>query len=350
MPVEMATGVPMRLALDRRFSRAVLVMLAGIGLVTGMEGAHGSVVDPARSAEPAAVLWRDPGEVTPEALLWGSGSPDRAPLAPFRFVREDTSGTKPKVEVTDARGTTWSVKLDHVTDSGREVPAEIAAGRIMWALGYQVEEAYLVKDGVIDGVGTLQRAGEAIGPDGRFESARFERRPKGVERRPGWTIHENPFVGTKELSGLVLTVALLNNWDFRPGNTAVLRTSSGAVQEDQYVVSDLGTAFGRMGSGLLRRSSRWNLQHFEEDEKFILRADDRIVELHYQPDGPDRARLPIAHARWFSGLASRLSGEHLRQAFIAAGASEREVRGFTARLQARLAELRHATAGRSSRR
>lgn len=336
----------MRLEPDRRFSRAVLAVLAGAVLV--MEGTHGSVAAVARGVEPTPVLWRDPGEVGPTALLWGPGSPDRAPVPPIRFVREDTSGTKPKVEVTDARGTTWSVKFDHASDTGREVPAEIAAGRIMWALGYLVEEAYLVSDGVIDGVGTLQRASEAIGPDGRFRGARFERRPQGVERRPGWTIHENPFVGSKELSGLILAVALLNNWDFRPGNTAVLRITSGAVEEDQYIVSDWGTAFGRMGSGLLRNSSRWNLKHFQEDTKFILRADDRIVQLHYQPDGPDRARVPIEHARWFSGLASRLTDEHLRQAFIAAGASEHEVRGFSARLQARLAELRDATASRSS--
>jgi hypothetical protein len=77
----------------------------------------------------------------------------------------------------------------------------------MWALGYLVEETYLVTDGVIDGVGTLERAYEAIGPAGRFKGARFERRPQGVERRSGWTIQENPFVGSKELSGLILAVA-----------------------------------------------------------------------------------------------------------------------------------------------
>jgi hypothetical protein len=328
----------MRLELDRRFSRAVLAMLVGVVLVT--EGTYGRGA--ARSVEPTPVLWRDPGAVDPTALLWGPGGPDRAPVPPFRFVSEDMSGTKPKVEVTDARGTAWSVKFDHA-----EVPAEIAAGRIMWALGYLVDETYLVTDGVIDGVGALERASEAIGPAGRFKSARFERRPQGVERRSGWTIQENPFVGSKELSGLILAVALLNNWDFRPGNTAVLRIT-GAVEEDQYIVSDWGTAFGRMGSGLLDNRSRWNLEHFQEDTKFILRADDRIVELYYQADGPERARVPLEHARWFSGLASRLTDQHLRQAFVAAGASEHEVRGFSARLQARLAELRDATASRSS--
>jgi len=58
---------------------------------------------------------------------------------------------------------------------------------------------------------------------------------------------------------------LLNNWDFRKGNTAILRVpASGGGAEELYIVSDLGTAFGRMENGV-KRSTRWNLEHYGED-------------------------------------------------------------------------------------
>jgi hypothetical protein len=277
-------------------------------------------------------------------LFWGPGGADRAPQPPFRFLKEDTGGTKPKVHVADSRGTTWSVKFDRASSRGPEVPAEIAAGRIMWALGYLVEETYLVDGGVIEGTGPLERAADVIAHDGRFRTARFERRPPDVERlSTRWSIDDNPFTGSKELSGLIIAVALLNNWDFRSGNTAVFRLASGDAVEDWYVVSDLGTAFGRMNGGLFRKHSRWNLEHYENDAALILRADRKVVELHYRPDGRARARVPTEHARWFSQLASRLSDSQIRQALLAAGASDLEIRGFSARLMAKMAELQAAT-------
>lgn len=57
-----------------------------------------------------AVLWRDPGAVASKDLFWGNGGRAEAPRPPFTFVDEDLSGTKPKVRVTDARGTKWNVK------------------------------------------------------------------------------------------------------------------------------------------------------------------------------------------------------------------------------------------------
>lgn len=344
----LAASVRVMQLLRCRLSRIVATTVCSVAMVTGGVAARDT-----RSAnrEPAPLLWRDPGNVADRDLFWGSGSPERAPQPPFRFIKEDTGGTKPKVHVVDGRGMTWNVKLDHDSSTGREVPAEIAAARIMWALGYLVDEAYLVTDGVIEHVGPLKRAGAVIAPDGRFTMARFEQRPDHVERlSKSWTLDDNPFTGSRELSGLVVVVALLNNWDFRRGNTGVLRVSSESGQEDWYVISDLGTAFGRLSGGVFRSPSRWNLRHYERDTAFIACADDTTLELHYRPEGRERARIPMAHARWLTQLTMQLTEAQIGQAFAAAGASDDEARGFSARLMAKLAELHRAVDSERGRR
>lgn len=326
-----------------RASRAIAAALGGVALMAALTGSRPAGSRSRATATP--VLWKDPGDVGSLDLRWGPGSPARAPRPPFHFRKEDMDGTKPKVHVIDARGMRWSVKFDDGTNGGRgrEVPAEIAAGRIVWALGYLVEETYFVKSGVIDGVRGLKRAGRVLGPGGRFRNARFERRPRDVERLgTRWSLRDNPFVGSRELSGLIILVALLNNWDVRGANTAVFRVNSGGIQEDWYVISDLGTAFGSMFGGVFRKPTRWNVEDYRSDRAFIVRADSKTVEFYYQPDGTDRARVPLEQARWFSQLASRLSGHQLRQAFAAAGASQVETQSFSERLMEKLAELRAA--------
>src|SRR5918995_7126658 len=59
----------------------------------------------------APILWRNPGDISSRNLLYGPGSPDLAPVAPFTFVKEEKSGESPKFVVRDARGDEWTVKL-----------------------------------------------------------------------------------------------------------------------------------------------------------------------------------------------------------------------------------------------
>ena len=57
------------------------------------------------------VLWQDPGEVESRNLVWGAGGEANQPQPPFEFIKEQLSGTTPKVDVKDAKGTTWVVKF-----------------------------------------------------------------------------------------------------------------------------------------------------------------------------------------------------------------------------------------------
>jgi hypothetical protein len=64
-----------------------------------------------------------------------------------------------------------------------------------------------------------------------------------------WEWDDNPFVGTKELNGLRVMMALMNNWDLKTDNNTILEIGG---RELRYLVSDLGGTFGKTGSSFTR--------------------------------------------------------------------------------------------------
>lgn len=290
-----------------------------------------------------AVLWRDPGAVATKDLYWGQGSPDRAPAPPFTFVKEDRSGTKPKVQVTDANGVLWAAKFPSDSRSGIEVHAEIAASRLLWALGYVVEEHYFVGNAAIVGVkeGVRRRTARLFGPDGSFPAARFERRVPDSPKSRRWDLDHNPFAGSPELSGLKVLALLMNNWDARPGNTSILRVPTAEGVEERYLLSDVGTAFGRM-PGPAGWPTRWNLMHYQGSDFVRAVVNDTVTFCHGLDKSPPLV-VPLEHARWLLALTSQLTDAQVRRAFEASGASAQEVDGFSTHFMERLDQLRSAT-------
>ena len=289
------------------------------------------------------VLWRDPGSVAQRDLFWGAGDATRAPKPPFKFVREDTSGSKPKIDVTDANGVAWSVKFATPDPAQNEVHAEIAAGRLLWAFGYLVDEHYFVPEGRIDGAKDLKRAAAVVTADGSFKVARFERRPPNVVMVGPWTLEEkNPFVGTRELSGLQILTVLIGNWDATPLNAAILRVPlPNGDQEERYLLSDLGSAFGRMKGGAGKTPTRWNIADYTE-ARFVGRVVQNRLEFRHPIMGNAPLAIPIAHARWFVGMLSQLTEAQIQQAFHAAGASALEVDQFSNQVARRIGDLKSA--------
>jgi len=309
--------------------------LATVGCASGTGALKPAT--PADASAPA-VLWRDPGRIGALDLYWGAGAQSRAPRGPFSFVEEDTSGTNPKITVKDARGRTWDMKFDE------EVHAEVAANRLVWALGYLVEDQYFVRSGTVTGAKELGRARKFVGANGAFKDARFRfRDPAAPRTEEEWTLQRNPFVGSKELSGLHILMTLINNWDIEgPRNNRVLRARvSGGRVERRFLVSDLGATFGKMGGGPISNHSKWVLDDFRK-EKFIDKVEAGTLHLAHDGFDPDINRVPLAHARWFAGLASQLSSSQLRRAFEAAGAAPAEVDGYTAKLREKIAQLKAA--------
>src|SRR5262249_51787054 len=78
---------------------------------------------------PRSVLWHDPAAIASLDLSWSDPTEFTRPLPPFRFLKEDMSGSRAKVRVQDANGVEWNVKLAGNADDTAEVHAEIAAER-----------------------------------------------------------------------------------------------------------------------------------------------------------------------------------------------------------------------------
>jgi hypothetical protein len=307
---------------------AATVLAAAIGVTSGARADGDGVL---------VRLWEDPQPIAARDLYWGAGSRDRQPRPPFQFVEGNSSGTQPKLVVTDASGARWDVKL------GEEVHSEVAASRLVWALGYFVDELYFVPEGVVAGVRDLGRASEHIDEGGRFRDARFERRQEHqTPADRGWSFTANPFLNSRELSGLKILMTLLGNWDVEGerNNRVVDVRAPGHEPHRRFFVGDLGATFGRMGRRMTNHS-KWQLEHYRH-EGFVDEVDDDSVELDFDGLESEMDTIPLDHARWFAGLLGQLTPTQVRQAFEAAGATPEEVQGFSEIVLARIAQLQSA--------
>ena len=188
-----------------------------------------------------AVLWRDPGNIRRRDLFYGAGSKALAPAPPFRFLKEIKEGSMPKFDVEDARGVKWRVKL------GSEAQSETVATRLVWAAGYNAEEAYYFNRVHIDNLPRLSRGQKYEEGNGFVRGAKFKPHRKDVERGENWSWNKNPFAKTRELDGLKTMMIMLNNWDDLKRNNKVLYAADSKTNrsEARYVVTDLGGTLGR---------------------------------------------------------------------------------------------------------
>jgi hypothetical protein len=293
----------------------------------------GESAAPTQAGVPA--MWEDRGDVSRLNLVLGIGSEVGKPKPPFQFDKEDTTGTNPKIKIIDANGVKWNLKFDE------EVHAEIAASRLAWACGYMVEESYFVPSGKVNGVTGLSRARKFVGSDGSFTNAMAEKRPDNIaRRRVNWDWGSNPFVGSKELSGLAILNCLLSNWDAKTTNNNVLgmHDGNGGVK-DWYLVADWGGTFGKTGGFLSH--SKWDLADYSK-QRFIEGGRGGAIDFHYSGKMSALRSVPRDHARWFVGVIGKLSDNQLRDAFRAAGATQAETEGFSAQIRKRINELQAA--------
>lgn len=281
-------------------------------------------------------IWEDRGDISQLNLFHGIGSQEGMPKPPFQFDKEDLTGTNPKIKVIDANGVKWNIKFDE------EVHSEVAASRLVWACGYMVEESYFLPSGTVNGVSGLGRARKFIGSGGSFTNGMFEKRPDDIARRRiNWDWDGNPFKGSKELSGLAILNAMLNNWDAKTTNNNVLGMYDGDGKvKDWYLVADWGGSFGKMGG--FTSHTKWDLEDYNR-QAFLDGVSGGHVKLHYSGKmGSSLKSVPVEHARWFAGIISQLTDTQIRDAFRAAGAAPNEIEGFSRRLRQKINELKAA--------
>ena len=301
------------------------------------------------------VLWRHPGNIRNRDLYYGPGSKALAPLPPFRFIKEVKEGGMPKFDVEDARGLKWRVKL------GPEAQAETAASRLVWAVGYNAEEAYYLDRARIGGLRKLSRGQQYVEGDS-VRGARFEPRRDNVIRGKEWGWSKNPFKNTRELNGLKTMMVLLNNWDtFKKNNLILHDRNSG---DAQYTVTDLGATLGAVG-GLGSRRSKSNVQDFER-RRLVGKVDGDKVKFNYDlkpkkfgllsigyPPYFFRQRkatnamqkVPLADASWIGSQLAQLSDDQLRDSFRAAGYDRATTEKYVRALRTRINELNRLPQG-----
>lgn len=289
-------------------------------------------------------LWREPVDIYSRDLFYGIGGEAHQPGNTLTFVKEDKGGSNPKFEVQDEKGVKWKVKL------GLEAQSETAATRLIWAVGYFTDEDYYLPEIQVSGLKKLSRGQSLLSSDGKIKGARLERVFEHTQSSE-WSWFDNPFVRTRELNGLKVLMALINNWDLKTENNKVIVQDG---REARYVVTDLGATFGKTGDRLVR--SRNNVPDFLAS-KFIKKVDSEDVDfvLHSRPnplfifDLPyyiERTKMegivhniPRIDAKWMGSILAKLSDKQLEDAFRAAGYNSQEVSSLAGKIKSRIAEL-----------
>ncbi len=309
------------------------------------------------------LLWSAPANISSRDLYFGIGGAQRAPKhPPFRFEKEDPSGNSPKFTVVDSQGTKWKVKL------GAEARPETVATRLVWSVGYFTDEDYFVRSQKVEGMPRkLKRGSEQVTSDGVVLDARWERIQEG--KAGDWKWHKNPFSKTRELNGLRVLMALLNNYDMKDSQNVVYNDDGSR----RFAVADLGATLGPTGSHWPGHTRRGDLETYERS-KFITKVTpDHIdfaapswpmmfgvvpmVPLPYSVlTSPMRLfghepfpnefterwigrNIPREDVRWIARLLEQLKPAQIRSAFRAADYSPAEVEAFSNVIENRIAQL-----------
>jgi hypothetical protein len=247
------------------------------------------------------VMW-SPVEIEKRDLYQGPGGAAMRPnLRRVTLIRKESGGNNLKYRIKDASGRVWVVKI------ADESQPEVAAVRLLYGIGYRTEINYIAPRLRIPSVGT-------------FRNASLEARPANVKREDRWSWKENPFVGTRELQGLKIMMALINNWDIKDGNNIILSRDG----ERHYVISDSGSSFGKMAVSskfLLNRIGRSvNEPVGYVNTEFIKGVDQNgMIDFAYKGKAAGMLDdISVDDARWLAGLLLRLSTKQIDDAFRAA--------------------------------
>lgn len=290
------------------------------------------------------ILWHDPGDVSSLDFATGVGGEQLEPQPPFIFVKEDTSGSNPKVLVKDANDRQWSVKWS------KEAHSDVFSSRMAWACGYIAQPMYYMAQGQIRGIDKpLKRAASEIHGDGYFTAARFQLRSQEPRflKDAGWSWVNNPFRGSPQLNGLRILMMLISDWDNkdardqdRDSNLAIFEEHTADVPRYLYFISDWGGSLGKWGGVATR--SRWDAKGFAaQTPGFVKRAPSGTIEWGYSGQRTeDQVRdIRVSDIAWLLGYLGRITDDQMRAGLASSGATPEEIELFTASLRDRIGQL-----------
>ena len=140
-----------------------------------------------------------------------------------------------------------------------------------------------------------------------------------------------------------MMMVFLANWDVLDLQNQILD----AGNENHYIVSDLGSTFGRLGNNNLpviyRFGRRTGSPKHYIKTSFVKEVENGEIKLAYK--GKNRGLFKgftIADGRWLSSRLNRLSDAQIRDAFRAANYAPADVETFTRSVKQKIAELDRA--------
>ena len=271
------------------------------------------------------VLWHAPDDIESRNLFLGAGGEAMKPdLSRVTFVAVKEGGWSTKYRVLDGQGNEWVAKLS------TEAQPETAANRLVWAAGYETEIVYLVPE--------LEIVGK-----GKFKNVKLEARPKKVKRTGYWPWDGNPFVGKSEFQALKIMMVLINNWDMKDDNNAILATKGKTDSELRYIISDLGATFGKTG-GTFSRSRNKPADYVKS--AFVKGVRGNVIDFSYSGKNQQLfANLTVADAHWLAGWLGRLSDLQIKDAFRAANYNPAEVEMLAGAVRTRINTLAGLSGG-----
>ena len=281
-----------------------------------------------------SILWSSVN-VAEQNLYEGPGGEAMRPdLSSITFIEREKGGHNKKYRIKDGSGRIWVAK------PGTEARPETVAVRLLAGLGYVTEINYLVPELTIPSVGTLK-------------NVRLEARSEGVKRLDPWKWKSNPFVGTNELQGLKIMQIFMTNNDLLDMQNQVLRINGPNGTELHYIISDLGSTFGRFGNNnlpILFRLGRktddpkkWNKAGFIKGVK-----NGRIILATKGAKSRSLFRdITVEQGRWLYKLLAQLNERQLRDAFKAANYSPAEIDLLVSGAMRRIRELDNAIGDRN---
>jgi hypothetical protein len=325
---------------------ALTVLILTLPLARTRTAQHSTVKAKEPIKQGPAALWRDPVDIASRNLFYGPGGKDHVPSGPFTFEKEDMQGTSPKFDVIDQNGVRWGVKM------GVEARPETVASRLVWAVGYFANEDYFVRELHVQHMPHLKRGQSQVSPGGIVYNVRLKRHLTDEKKTGIWSWSNNPFTNTRELNGLRVLMAVINNWDLKDLNNAVYQVS-GPDPEQRYMVTDLGASFGTTN---LNPAAKGNLKAYSHS-KLIRNTAGGFVDfnvpstppMEYFFDLPEFKRrlgllwlghhIPVQDAAWMGRLLGRLSPGQIRDAFRAGGYTPQDGEGFSQELERRIGQL-----------
>jgi hypothetical protein len=314
-----------------------------------------------------AAVWRQPAIPIPSVDLLnnppGEGSFERTAELACKFLPKTVTGKSPKFQCVLPDGRVLRVKYG----PNPEVRTEIAATRLLEALGFGADRVYAVnrvrcfgcpkdpfellscissplagvKQVCVDRYGTLKTDGKIelkidYTQYSDFDEASVEQLLEGqmiaVGEKEGWSWSEldkiDPSRGADaraERDALRLMAVLLNHWDNRPDNQRLVclqgeasTTTNGVCPAPFAFIHDLGGTFGKVGGEKAERKrdlEGWrSVAIWKDPAKCVVEIE--APRLHGATFG--KVRISEAGRRHLAGLLTQLSEEQVRGLFLGA--------------------------------